>query len=261
MKQPFISVITATYNSEKYLQKSIDCLRNQTYKNFEYIIIDGASKDSTVDILKKNEDVITKWKSRKDKNMFEAWNSGLELATGEWIAFIGSDDFYYPDALQSYVDFISAHDTKDVLYISSKIEMVSATGKVLRNYGWPWEWETFKRFNIIAHPGSLQSKKLFEKYGVFSLKHRRIGDYELLLRPGKELNALFMNKVTAQMTEGGTSDETKTFAEIRDVVLEKGLVSKTRANLDYFTSVFKMKGKKIASKLGLNLYLRQPYKS
>ena len=94
-----ISIITVTKNSEKFLQKAIDSLSNQTHQNFEHIIIDGGSNDKTVEIIKKNSKRITKWISEPDNGLYYAMNKGLDFCTGDIVGILNSDDVYHSDAL------------------------------------------------------------------------------------------------------------------------------------------------------------------
>lgn len=87
---PLITIITATYNSASVIERCSGSIANQTYRNFEFIIVDAASTDGTVGRIKKHNNQISKWISEPDTGIYDAWNKGLELATGEWIAFLGS---------------------------------------------------------------------------------------------------------------------------------------------------------------------------
>ena len=100
------TIITATFNSEKTIDRTINSLLNQTILNFEYIVVDGKSSDNTVKILKSYEEKFKirnigyKWISEKDSGIYEAWNKGLMFAKGDWISFLGSDDYYVENALE-----------------------------------------------------------------------------------------------------------------------------------------------------------------
>jgi glycosyltransferase involved in cell wall biosynthesis len=97
----YFSIITVCYNSEKTIERTITSLRNQTYQNFEYIIIDGGSTDSTLEIIKKNLDVVSILVSEKDEGIYDAMNKGIDLASGEIIGIINSDDWYENDTLEN----------------------------------------------------------------------------------------------------------------------------------------------------------------
>jgi glycosyltransferase involved in cell wall biosynthesis len=90
-----ISIITVCYNSAATLEKTIQSVAAQTYKNIEYIIVDGNSKDTTVAIIKKYESNITQWISEPDKGLYDAMNKGIELATGDLVGILNSDDIFY----------------------------------------------------------------------------------------------------------------------------------------------------------------------
>lgn len=255
--KPFFSIITATFNCEKTLLRSISSVRQQTFRSFEYIIIDGGSTDSTVEKIKNNQSTVTTWLSEKDQGIYDAWNKGISLAKGSWILFIGADDFLYPEALQSYYDFLANSVTTDVLYLSSKVEIIDHSGHIKRIYGWPWKWRQFRRINLLAHPGSLQSKKLFDQYGLYNISYKIVGDYELLLRPREKLNGMFMNKITAKVTEGGMSYSYRTFLELRRAVSQTAGIPDAIANYDFVIQILKLWLKNVARRMGINLYLRK----
>ena len=110
---PTISIITITYNSEKTLQRTIDSIKQQNYPNYEYIIIDGASSDRTLDIIKMNLNTISKWISEPDLGISDAFNKGINMSSGDIIGLINSDDQLSPGALnfiaESYSDDIDIY--------------------------------------------------------------------------------------------------------------------------------------------------------
>jgi len=100
---PLISIITVVYNGEKHLQQTINSVYNQSYKNIEYIVVDGCSTDGTLDIIKKNESKITKWISESDDGLYDAMNKGISMASGDIIGIVNSDDWYELDAVETIV--------------------------------------------------------------------------------------------------------------------------------------------------------------
>lgn len=207
-----ISIIIATYNASKYLKTALDSIVAQNYRHLNLILIDGNSTDNTVQIIREYEGHISYWVSERDNGIYDAWNKGVKKATGEWIMFLGSDDCLLPGALQAYSDFI-APVSNDVDFVSSKVNLTDINLIPYRVAGWPWEWPRFQHVNTIAHPGSMHSRRLFEKYGYFSTAYKICGDYEFLLRPRASLRAAFMNRVTVAFRTGGVSDG---YAAIRE---------------------------------------------
>ena len=118
------SIIIATYNAAKYLETALQSVFSQTVNDYELILIDGGSKDGTVEIIKKHQDRIAYWVSEKDQGIYDAWNKGVEQAKGDWVLFIGSDDTLVPDALEAYSDFIKAHN----IITGSKATLIGTAG-------------------------------------------------------------------------------------------------------------------------------------
>lgn len=253
-KTPLITIITATYNSGAVLEESINSVINQTYKNFEYIIIDGASKDNTLEIINKYQFVISQWVSEPDGGIYEAWNKGVKLAKGDWICFIGSDDKFYPSALADYVDFINSYNEPGLEFVSSKMHLVNQNDKIIKPLGLPWSWGKCRLQNAIAHPGSLHKKKLFEQFGLFNTHFKICGDYEFLLRPGKNFKTAFINKFTVRMTQGGVSfNGEKLFKEQYEIVTTTGKLNIIVAKYYYIFQLGKHYFKAAIRKLGKDI--------
>ncbi|AXB55377.1 glycosyltransferase family 2 protein [Flavobacterium fluviale] len=212
MKIPKITIITASYNSEKTIKETIESVLKQTYLNIEYLIIDGGSSDNTISIVKKYEKVFEgrlKFLSEKDQGIYDAWNKGLEMASGDWISFLGSDDEYLPNAILNYVNYINERKGDNLEFVSSKVELINSDKKTLRIIGQPWNWNKFKIYMNTSHVGTLHSVKLFTKYGKFNTEFKIVGDYELLLRANKNLRTGYIDNVTAKMTVGGVSNQSR----------------------------------------------------
>jgi len=253
-----ISIIVATYNAGKYLQNCLDSIILQKDEKTELLIIDGGSKDNTVEIVKKNQQHITYWVSEPDKGIYDAWNKGISRATGNWIMFLGADDKLVPDAIKCYTNFMDQNNVNGNFdFISSRVQMIDKNGNPVRIKGWSFEWPLFLKEMTVAHPGALHSKKLFQQYGKFDTQYKIVGDYEFLLRPGLLLKTLFLNKVTVFMSEGGVSDSTSAIREYYKAVTMTGEYPKHKALKNAIIVFLKFKIKNIARKLGLNLYLRK----
>jgi glycosyltransferase involved in cell wall biosynthesis len=232
---PLISIITATYNASAYLPKTIQSIRELNYKNIEWIIIDGKSNDNTVDLFRENEDIIKYWKSEFDNGIYDAWNKGLSHAGGEWIAFLGAGDAYKAEALDWYLELISR--TSSVAdFVSSKVQLVNRNGSLLREFGEKFDFTILRKFMNVAHVGALHHKSLFERFGYFDLSYKSSADYDFLMRSGKKITPLFLDRVTATMLQGGVSNSYGAIFEtyIIQKKFSAGLVAKIRLGLSCF---------------------------
>lgn len=241
------SIVTVTYNSEKTLRRTIDSLLNQSISNFEYIIIDGKSIDSTVEIIKSYEEdfkkrkILFKWISEKDTGIYDAFNKGVKIAKGDWISFLGSDDFYTENALELYAKQIN-NQSKELDFIHSVVEVEGK--KVIKD---KWEWKHFRIGMNIAHVGAFHHKNYFKKYGLYNTKYKIAGDYELLLRAKHNLRTHWFNNVTAIMSDGGISNSQvkNVYLETTKAKIESGKINYYVSKLYYFKWMFKYRVKTI----------------
>lgn len=248
-----ISVITVTYNSAKTLRDTIQSVLNQNYADYEYLVIDGGSKDNTVEIIKEYEPKFggrMKWVSEKDKGMYDGINKGIRMATGDVVGIINSDDFYHRTDIFDIINKAFEED-KDVQAIYGDVRFVNPDNleKTVRYYSskhWkPWRF----RFGFMpAHPTFFTYKENFEKYGYYQYDYHIAADYELLIRH------LYTNKVPAKyipvdfmkMRTGGRS----TNGWKANVLLNKEIVRACKENgiwtcmpllfLKYFIKVFEL---------------------
>lgn len=205
---PVISIIVAVFNGVDTLQQCIDSIAQQTYPNKELIIIDGGSKDGTVDLLKTNNEQISAWISEPDHGIYSAWNKGLAKAKGEWICFLGADDYFWDtqvlDRMASQLMMIPP----DIRVAYGQIMLLNNDGENLYPIGEPWKEvkERFKQVMSIPHPGLMHRHSLFEQHGNFDESFRIGGDYELLLRELKGAEAVFVpDIIMIGMRQGGLS--------------------------------------------------------
>jgi len=163
--KPTISVITVTFNTAALLPGLIDSLRAQTDRGFEWIVVDGASTDGTVELIKSSGDVITKWISEPDFGIYHALNKALQIATGEYYLVMGADDRFNPDAITQY---------RNHAY-RSKSDIVTArimrNGKIeQRKPCLPWLYA--HHAYVSEHSvGSLIRKGLHDKFGLYSKRY------------------------------------------------------------------------------------------
>mgnify|MGYP001449391678 CR=1 FL=1 len=119
-EKPLLTIITATFNSEKYLEECLLSLYNQNYSNYEHIVVDGGSTDRTVDIIKKYEHKIAYWCSKSDSGIYDAFNKGMQLAKGKYLGFLNSDDKYTEKSLEILNKYIASYPDIDFFFRISK---------------------------------------------------------------------------------------------------------------------------------------------
>lgn len=234
------SIIIATFNSGKTLQKTLQSLLLQTYNKFEVILVDGLSNDNTVAIIKEYEKKFSEtsipyfWSSEKDSGIYDAWNKGLKKANASWIAFLGSDDTYYPNALEIYDQEINKHS--NINYISSKIEFIDKNDKVLKVLGEPYEYKQMNRYMNIAHVGSFHHRELFQKHGDFNTNYKIVADYDFFMKCGKDVRPAYFETITAKMLNSGISNQNVSvvFNEILKIQLSHKKISKSQAYFEYY---------------------------
>ena len=196
-ESPKISIIISTLNAERTLQRCLDSIAQQTYKNWELIIFDGASTDNTLEILKVNKSIITFWKSEPDKGIYNAWNKALKHVTGEWVYFIGADDYLWQKNVLNLMSEHLKEKSKQFKIIYGSINIVAANGEVLQQMGQSWEIakKDFFRIMTIPHQGTFHNYKLFIDRGNFDESFSIAGDYELLMRELKTESAWFVPNI------------------------------------------------------------------
>lgn len=240
-KRPLITIITATLNSKNLLNCTIKSIKNQSYKNIEWIIIDCLSKDGLLELINKNKKIINFFLSEKDTGIYDAWNKGLKLSKGEWICFVGSGDALKKNAFLSYVNFINANP--NVNLISSKINIVDENKKIKKIIGQPYIKDNFLQKMTIAHVGALHHKSLLNVNNKFDDKYQYSGDYEFLLRNQKKIRPGFIDVSTASMLAGGKSSSYPALCETYKIQIKYiGFFKSTR---NFFIAVIKFTAKKI----------------
>ena len=201
-----ISIITVCYNSDKTIEKTIKSVISQTYNNIEYIIIDGKSKDTTIDIIKQYETNVSKWVSESDKGLYDAMNKGISLATGDIIGVLNSDDIFTDNyVLENVAKF---HNKNNVDASVGNIIQFNDKGKTVRKYSAKkWNPEKLKIGFMPAHPAIFFKRELFDKYGVYQLDFTIGADYELITRffLKHKISWKFSNITTTSMLIGGLS--------------------------------------------------------
>ena len=252
--RPLISVVTACYQAEEYLEQCIQSVVGQVFDDFEYIVIDGASRDGSTAIIDRYRDHIAYTHSRPDRGIADAFNQGLAHAHGRWIVFLNADDCYVDQhVLSSVAETLLQNDGVDLVYgqmqvIKRQDAIVPVSGVV----GDTWNWNEFRLRSMIPHPASFTHCSYFEKYGTFDETFRNALDYELYLRAGSDLKVVFVPRMLAWMRDGGMSKHSayRSFRESKDAQIKHHVYGKVMANVIYLAYV----GRIILSRLLLRCH-------
>lgn len=181
-----ISIITAVYNAEKTIEDTINSVLNQTYTNIEYIIIDGGSKDKTIDIIKKFEPKFQKrlkWISEKDNGIYDAMNKGIKMATGDIIGILNSDDFFTSKDVISVVNQTFEKYNPDGIYGDIHFVNNNNLDKIVRYYSSRIFRKELMRFGFMpAHPSFYIKRECFNKFGLYNTSYKIAADFEFILR-------------------------------------------------------------------------------
>lgn len=201
-----ISIITVCYNSAKTIEKTFQSVQSQTYNNLEYIVVDGASKDGTLDILKRYKEVVSKSVSEPDKGLYDAMSKGVDMATGDIVGILNSDDIFTDEfVLENVVKF---HLENNVDASVGNIIQFNEVGKTVRKYSAKnWNPEKLKIGFMPAHPAIFFKRDVFEKYGSYQLDFTIGADYELITRffLKHSISWKFSDITTTSMLIGGVS--------------------------------------------------------
>lgn len=203
-----VSIITSCFNREATIAQTIESVLAQDYPDIEYIIIDGASKDNSLQIIRKYEHKITKIISEPDKGMYEAINKGLKLATGDIVGLLHSDDFFFSKSVISNIVATFKQSNADLVYGNGLYVDPQNTNQIVRN----WISGNYRRWKVRCgwlplHPTVYIKKKLIEKIGLYDESYRIAADSEFLIRYlyKTKIQISYLNQYVVKMRMGGLS--------------------------------------------------------
>ena len=179
-ERPLVTVITISYNAEAIIERTILSVINQTYPAVEYIIIDGGSTDSTVDIIEKYANKVTYWISEPDNGIYDAMNKGLDIATGKWVSFMNSGDYYYSNNVLDAIFSNGKNYFAQIIY--GAVEKRYAFRTVIEK---PYPLPDITHKMIFSHQSTFVDLDLMKLY-KFDLSYRIIADYAFFFKMYKE---------------------------------------------------------------------------
>lgn len=213
-----VSLITACYNSSKYISSAIESIINQNYTNIEYIIIDGASNDGTCEVVKFYAHHIDKFVSEPDCGIYDAMNKGLRIATGDIIGILNSDDLYVDNFVISKVVDQFEKFKCDALYADLYYVKRDQIKTIVRK----WQTRTFSLGSFKTgwhppHPTFFVKKEIYDRYGIFDLEFNLAADFELMLRflEKYKIQTTYLQQPLIRMRLGGATNKS-----IKNILLQ-----------------------------------------
>ena len=204
--KPLVSIVTVSFNSESTIRDTIESVLNQTYKKIEYIIVDGASRDNTLKIIKEYEKdfedkgIIYKYISEKDKGIYDAMNKGITLSTGDIVGLINSDDWYEKDGVEKIVNTMISQNLD---FVYADIKIIAPKGNFIKKSKLS-NWVTSRYWN---HPTTFLKRKVYTKYRYKCESIHDDLDLLLKLRKDENIKAGVLNEVIANFRFGGVSNK------------------------------------------------------
>lgn len=207
-----ISIITAVYNNETHIATAIESVLNQTYKDIEYIIVDGGSKDGTMAVVNRYASKISKIVSERDTGIYDALNKGIKLATGDVIGFVHSDDMLASSkTLETIVDYLKSSNAHGVYGDLQYVEKQNPENVVRYWKSNQFQPHQLKKGWMPPHPTLYLRRDVYEQVGLFNLDYRIAADYDFILRCFSQRYWFFkyIPEVLVKMRVGGKSNSMK----------------------------------------------------
>ncbi|OBU31410.1 glycosyltransferase family 2 protein [Photobacterium phosphoreum] len=221
-----VSIITVCYNSGKTIKDTFDSIRNQTYKNIEYIVIDGGSTDNTKEIANQYKDIITKFISGPDKGLYDAMNKGIALASGDIVGTLNSDDILFNDTVIENI--VNTIGNADGIYADVGFYDIELKNKTRHYSSKNFTKDRFSRGFMPAHPSLYVRKKIYDQAGLYSLNYKIASDFDMLIRifniPGTTYK--YIPKEFVKMRVGGVS----TAGFSANILLNKEIILSCRSH-------------------------------
>ena len=244
-----LSIITATWNSSTTLPATLESLASQTSQDFESIVVDGGSTDDTLDIIQSSS-VVSRWISEKDKGIYDALNKGIQMAKGEYVGFMHSDDVF---ASRESIEHLLSHLNQfnsDAVYADLQYVQKNNLNDVVRMWkSGVFDYTKLKRGWMPPHPTYYMKKSFYEKFGMFDLSYKIAADYDSLMRYlyVHNIQPTYLPEILVKMRVGGESNRSlkniflKSLEDVRvmrksGIPVMSGLLGKNVSKIPQFFS-------------------------
>lgn len=255
------SIITIAFNSEKTIERTIKSVLAQTFKDYEYIIVDGASKDGTLDIVRKYELLFEgrlKWKSEPDKGIYNAMNKGIERACGDVVGIVNSDDWLEPEALDRVNACLKTHQYNENAIYCGGILFHTLSGDIRKLDVSIEKFKRASRYYVVAgvrHPATFVPKSVYKTIGYFDERIKIAADSDFLLRClFNDVEVVKIDGYLSNMSDGGFSNRTDVYQVAKNdrrIILKKNNVKGLKYAFQMIYWVIRKKTKALLIKTNL----------
>lgn len=193
---PLVSIITPCFNAELYIKQTICSVLDQSYSNIEYIIVDGESTDSTMDIIRSFGSSISKVISEPDRGMYDAINKGIKHSSGDIVCYLNSDDVFLPNTIMNVVAFFRDNSSANIVF--GRLNYINEEGRVLKSFWYPkFNKRHFRALNFssIPQPSTFWRRNVHDTCGEFNANLEMCGDYEFFIRVSENFRFFRDNKI------------------------------------------------------------------
>lgn len=218
-----LSVITVTYNAEKTLERTLKSVHEQSYPHVEHIVVDGKSKDATVELIRKYESESLKWMSEPDKGLYDAMNKAVEMSSGDYLCFLNAGDtFFSSETVERIMNSFDAALSPDILYGETAIVDEKEKFLYMRRLSAPeaLSWKSFKQGMLVCHQAFIVKRSLFEPY---DLQYSFSSDVDWCIRMMKKTRNIHNTHLTLinYLNEGMTTANRKASLKERYRIMAK----------------------------------------
>ncbi|MCJ7735587.1 MAG: glycosyltransferase [Anaerolineales bacterium] len=225
-KKPLVSIVTPSFNQQQYLEQTIQSVLDQAYPALEYFVVDGGSKDGSIEIIKKYQDQLSGWISEPDQGQTDAINKGFARSQGEIMAWLNSDDIYLPGAIRSAVAFLQ--DNPEVGMVYGDTNLIDGTGRKIGDFNArQTSYQRLMRGGVyIPQPAAFWRRELWNKSGPLDPAYYFAMDYDLWVRFAKIARIQYTPQLWASFRihgEGKTTlSDKRCWPEMRKVYQREG---------------------------------------
>lgn len=223
-----ISIITASFRSESTIRDTLESVNIQTYPHIDHLIIDGASKDKTLELVRQYGKRVVHVTSEPDKGIFDAYNKGLAIADGDIIGILNSDDFYTAPTVIEKVMEAFADPAVEAVYADLIYVDKDDTNKIVRHWkSRPYHVGDFTRAFTPAHPTLFLRRSVYARTGGFNPDFRFAGDYEYMLRAFHThgVKSVYLPEIVVRMRTGGATGGSLPFIKKQNIEILRALES------------------------------------